>query len=57
MENFKSGKCPVMHGGSTTVDTSPTKWWPKALNLDMLNQHDTKTKLPKKRRNYVLDRR
>jgi catalase-peroxidase len=43
MENFKSGKCPVMHGGSTSIDTSPTKWWPKALNLDMLNQHDTKT--------------
>jgi len=43
MENFKSGKCPVMHGGSTTQDTSVTKWWPKSLNLDMLHQHDIKT--------------
>ena len=43
MENFKAGKCPVMHGGSTTQDTSVTKWWPKSLNLDMLHQHDIKT--------------
>ena len=43
MKNFGSGKCPVMHGGSTTQETSPTKWWPKALNLDMLHQHDIKT--------------
>ena len=43
MKNFGSGKCPVMHGGSTTQDTSVTKWWPKSLNLDMLHQHDSKT--------------
>ena len=43
MENFKAGKCPVMHGGSTTQETSVTKWWPKSLNLDMLHQHDIKT--------------
>ncbi len=36
-------KCPVMHGAITTGDTSVTEWWPKALNLDILHQHDTKT--------------
>ncbi len=38
-----SGKCPVMHGGSTSVGTSMMDWWPDALNLDILHQHDTKT--------------
>ena len=37
------GKCPVMHGGNTTVAVSSTAWWPNALNLDILHQHDTKT--------------
>ncbi len=37
-----SGKCPVMHGGHTTVGASNTSWWPKALNLDILHQHDAK---------------
>jgi len=42
--NSKSaGKCPVMHGGATTTDMSNMEWWPKALNLDILHQHDTKT--------------
>ncbi len=36
------GKCPVMHGGNTEVGTSVMDWWPKALNLDILHQHDTK---------------
>lgn len=36
-------KCPVMHGGNTSVATSNMDWWPKALNLDILHQHDTKT--------------
>ena len=36
-------KCPVMHGGATANDTSNMDWWPKALNLDILHQHDTKT--------------
>ena len=38
-----SGKCPFVHGGSTSPDTSPLKWWPKRLNLDILHQHDEKT--------------
>ena len=37
------GKCPVMHGGKTTVGTSTMDWWPKALNLDILHQQDRKT--------------
>ncbi len=35
-------KCPVMHGGSTRSDSTPV-WWPNALNLDILHQHDAKT--------------
>jgi catalase-peroxidase len=38
-----ASKCPVMHGGSTTLDMEVMEWWPKALNLDILHQHDTKT--------------
>lgn len=37
------GKCPVMHGGATEVNMSNMAWWPKALNLDILHQHDHKT--------------
>lgn len=37
------GKCPVMHGGNTSVATNNMDWWPKALNLDILHQHDKKT--------------
>ncbi|WP_421211796.1 catalase/peroxidase HPI [Aeromonas enteropelogenes] len=37
------GKCPIMHGGSTSVETSGMAWWPKSLNLDILHQHDSKT--------------
>ena len=37
------GQCPVMHGGATATSMSNMEWWPKALNLDILHQHDTKT--------------
>ncbi len=37
-----SAKCPVAHGGLTNVSTSNMQWWPNALNLDILHQHDTK---------------
>jgi catalase-peroxidase len=48
MENLgnneqSTGKCPFMHGASTTPDTSPLKWWPKRLNLDILHQHGEKS--------------
>jgi len=36
-------KCPVMHGGNTALGSNVMEWWPKALNLDILHQHDTKT--------------
>jgi catalase-peroxidase len=36
-------KCPVMHGGVTSASMSAMDWWPKALNLDILHQHDSKT--------------
>ena len=36
-------KCPVMHGAATESSMSIMEWWPKALNLDILHQHDTKT--------------
>ena len=42
-ENTTTGTCPVMHGGNTTAATASMDWWPKALNLDILHQHDTKT--------------
>lgn len=38
-----SGKCPVMHGGATESSMTNMQWWPKALNLDILHQHDRKT--------------
>ncbi len=38
-----SAKCPVVHGGLTNVGASNMDWWPNALNLDILHQHDTKT--------------
>jgi catalase-peroxidase len=37
------GKCPVMHGGNTATSKSVMDWWPNALNLDILHQHDAKT--------------
>ena len=32
-----------MHGANTEVTKSVMDWWPNALNLDILHQHDTKT--------------
>ncbi len=42
MDGNDTPKCPVMHGGLTAQTSSVTDWWPKALNLDILHQHDTK---------------
>ena len=38
-----AGGCPVMHGGNTAMDKPVTKWWPNALNLDILHQHGART--------------
>ncbi len=46
MENndpSSSGKCPVMRGALTSASVARMDWWPKALNLDILHQHDSKT--------------
>ncbi len=45
MENHSgnANKCPVMHGANTDTSSSVVSWWPSALNLDILHQHDTKT--------------
>ncbi|MFT6986071.1 MAG: catalase-peroxidase [Psychromonas sp.] len=40
---MSGNKCPVMHGGATESSMSNMAWWPKALNLDILHQHDNKT--------------
>ncbi|MEN8739925.1 MAG: catalase/peroxidase HPI, partial [Phaeobacter gallaeciensis] len=41
--SLSSGKCPVMHGANSAVGSDNMEWWPNALNLDILHQHDTKT--------------
>jgi|TARA_B110000438_G_scaffold32829_1_gene32462 catalase-peroxidase len=40
-----AGKCPVMHGATTTGETGTTNkdWWPNQLNLGILHQHDNKS--------------
>ncbi len=43
MDGNNSGKCPMMHGAQTALGTTVTDWWPNALNLDILHQHDRKT--------------
>ena len=42
-DTAKGGTCPVVHGGMTSAGTSSTGWWPQALKLEILAQHDTKT--------------
>lgn len=37
------GQCPVMHGSKTSEVMAHKTWWPNALNLDILHQHDSKT--------------
>ena len=43
MEMSDSAKCPIVHGAITTLENSNLHWWPKALNFDILHQHDSKT--------------
>lgn len=42
--NNSAAKCPFMHGAVTATGKSNTDWWPNALNLDILHQHDSKTR-------------
>ena len=41
--NTSAGQCPFHQGANTAASTSNTDWWPNALNLDILHQHDSKT--------------
>ena len=46
MNNESEGKCPVMHGAMTSnsaTGQSNKDWWPDALNLSILHQHDRKS--------------
>jgi catalase-peroxidase len=52
MSNTKTGKCPVMHGANTETSNSVMEWWPKAINLDILHQHDTKVNPSEANFNY-----
>jgi len=38
-----TGKCPVIHGANTMAESAGMDWWPEALNLDILHQHDRKS--------------
>jgi len=42
-DSSKITGCPVMHGGNTFTGKPVTKWWPNALNLDILHQHGART--------------
>jgi catalase-peroxidase len=48
-----TGQCPVMHGANSSQGhaNQAQAWWPNALNLDILHQHDSKTN-PLKGVNY-----
>ena len=39
----KADKCQIVHGAATTEGVANMEWWPNALNLDILHQHDAKT--------------
>ena len=38
MNKEVEGGCPFAHGGNTSMENPVTKWWPNALNLDILHQ-------------------
>ncbi len=38
-----TGKCLFYQGAHTAAGSSNIDWWPNALNLDILHQHDRKT--------------
>nr|WP_010131256.1 catalase/peroxidase HPI [Microbulbifer agarilyticus] len=40
---ISANQCPVAHGSMTECGDSVMAWWPKALNLAILHQHDSKT--------------
>ena len=38
-----ASQCPFSHGANTSASQEQEVWWPNALNLDILHQHDSKT--------------
>lgn len=52
MSTENAGKCPVMHGANTKTSNTVMDWWPEALNLDILHQHDVKSDPTRKKFNY-----
>ena len=49
-------KCPVMHGAvmrNSGGGTSNREWWPNQLNLNILHQHDKKSRPLDADFNYV----
>jgi catalase-peroxidase len=51
LDTSSEGKCPVAHGALTNAGAQAMAWWPNALSLDILHQHDSKTN-PLKGFNY-----
>ena len=51
--NTTNGKCPFHHGANTASKNTVMEWWPNALYLDILGQHDTKTNPTGKGFNYA----
>ncbi len=43
MTTDQQTSCPVVHGAHTTLSASMMDFWPNALNLDILHQHDART--------------
>ncbi|MFL2707093.1 MAG: catalase/peroxidase HPI, partial [Gammaproteobacteria bacterium] len=46
MSNNDENKCPVIHGSLSSykdAGTTNQEWWPNALNLSLLHQHDKKS--------------
>ncbi len=41
-----------MHGANTKTSNTVMDWWPEALNLDILHQHDVKSDPTQKKFNY-----
>lgn len=59
MNNLDSNsKCPfhnAINNNATQNGTPIQHWWPKALNLDILHQHDTKTNPLGENFNYAIE--
>lgn len=55
MAEMNQGGCPFSHGANTRMSESVTSWWPEALKLDILAQHDTRTNPYGKDYDYIKE--